>query len=718
MAAPLKVEIYKGSNLLREERFERDIIKIGRLASAHLKLDDPRVARIHAVIEATSDGQGFSIIDMGSTDGTYVNGERVSKERIGHGDEVTVGDCRLVIRIEDATEAVAAPMPTLSAPPPEAEVDDGGELPVPPPSASSLPGFGQAAAAPPPPPAVSLAPAAPVMAAPVAAAPLSVPPPATYSVPPPAAPVSSPSWAPPPASIPPGVAAGMAPMGSVPPGAYAAHSIPPGTLPPGMQYGAWGSAPNNLASQSVPETDRMLEIKIAWGDSVLEAFNVYDQKQITMGDEARTSGWGPFTRYIGCDIDVPAKSLPVRVYPIAEHMGSDGANYAINIHETFTGRLERADGSVVELSDLVKRGERSSLPGVWKVPLLAEDTLYLRHGEVLLQIRYVRRTRFVAPPWFYNANYTYLNIFILALFFHVLAIASFIAQPQIQEDLTESLFKNPNRFHQFEFIAKKEEKKKNDLLAKLKAGGPAGAKARGAEGKAGRKDMKQDTGKRMAVKGDPTDKEIAKSTLNRLFGNTQGGGHRSYLFGTGGLGGELKAAMGGVTGAEVGDSGGLGGLGTRGAGPGGGGLSMSSVGLGGLGTSGRGGGGDGGYGDGVGSLGKKADRSVDISAGSPIIMGSLDKEIIRRVIKNHIAQIRYCYEKELVRTPGLFGKVTMEFIIKGDGSVSDAKVKETTLKSAEVERCMGAKIRTWTFPKPKGGGIVIVKYPFVLKRSG
>jgi hypothetical protein len=38
MAAPLKVEIYKGSNLLREERFERDIIKIGRLASAHLKV--------------------------------------------------------------------------------------------------------------------------------------------------------------------------------------------------------------------------------------------------------------------------------------------------------------------------------------------------------------------------------------------------------------------------------------------------------------------------------------------------------------------------------------------------------------------------------------------------------------------------------------------------------------------------------------------------------
>jgi len=84
-----------------------------------------------------------------------------------------------------------------------------------------------------------------------------------------------------------------------------------------------------------------------------------------------------------------------------------------------------------------------------------------------------------------------------------------------------------------------------------------------------------------------------------------------------------------VTGAEIGDASGLGGLGTRGSGPGGGGLSMSSVGLGSLGTAGRGGGGDGSYGQGVGSLGKKSDRDINISAGSPIVMGSLDKELIR-----------------------------------------------------------------------------------------
>jgi hypothetical protein len=190
------------------------------------------------------------------------------------------------------------------------------------------------------------------------------------------------------------------------------------------------------------------------------------------------------------------------------------------------------------------------------------------------------------------------------------------------------------------------------------------------------------------------------------------------MFGTGGLGGELKGALGGVTGAQIGDAAGLGGLGARGAGPGGGGMAMNSVGLGALGTQGRGGGGDGSYGTGVGNMGKKSERDINITAGTPTIMGSLDKELIRKVIEAHKAQIRYCYEKELVRTPGLFGKIDMEWTIGGDGLVKDSKPKTSTMNNPEVERCIAQKIRTWEFPKPKGGGIVIVRYPFVFKTSG
>jgi hypothetical protein len=40
------------------------------------------------------------------------------------------------------------------------------------------------------------------------------------------------------------------------------------------------------------------------------------------------------------------------------------------------------------------------------------------------------------------------------------------------------------------------------------------------------------------------------------------------------------------------------------------------------------------------------------------------------------------------------------------------------LNNAEVERCITSKIRTWVFPTPKGGGVVIVKYPFIFKTTG
>ncbi len=98
-------------------------------------------------------------------------------------------------------------------------------------------------------------------------------------------------------------------------------------------------------------------------------------------------------------------------------------------------------------------------------------------------------------------------------------------------------------------------------------------------------------------------------------------------------------------------------------------------------------------------------------------MGSLSMEIIRRVIRSHRDQIKYCYSKELTRHPNLRGKVSIKFTISPKGFVTQSSVSATSLKNSTVERCMTQKIRTWKFPEPKGGGIVIVNYPFILKSS-
>ena len=46
MATPVTLKVFRGDELVRTEHFTRDIIKIGRLSSAHLCLEDERISRL------------------------------------------------------------------------------------------------------------------------------------------------------------------------------------------------------------------------------------------------------------------------------------------------------------------------------------------------------------------------------------------------------------------------------------------------------------------------------------------------------------------------------------------------------------------------------------------------------------------------------------------------------------------------------------------------
>ena len=120
----------------------------------------------------------------------------------------------------------------------------------------------------------------------------------------------------------------------------------------------------------------------------------------------------------------------------------------------------------------------------------------------------------------------------------------------------------------------------------------------------------------------------------------------------------------------------------------------------------------GGYGSGGGYFGRKSSATPGMSTGNPIILGALDKSVIDRVIKQHLAQIRYCYQKELKKDPSLSGKIVIKFTIAADGTVSSAETSSTTIDNATVEDCICQRFMRFKFPQPKGGGIVIVTYPF------
>jgi pSer/pThr/pTyr-binding forkhead associated (FHA) protein len=78
---------------------ESDVTSAGRNPESDVFLDDVTVSRKHAEIRRQEGG--FSIHDLGSMNGTYVNRERVDQTKLAAGDEVQIGRFRLVFFVRE-----------------------------------------------------------------------------------------------------------------------------------------------------------------------------------------------------------------------------------------------------------------------------------------------------------------------------------------------------------------------------------------------------------------------------------------------------------------------------------------------------------------------------------------------------------------------------------------------------------------------------------------
>jgi FHA domain/Protein of unknown function (DUF3662) len=67
--------------------------RIGRSEEGEIVLLDPSVSRTHAVVEV--EGGAAVVRDLGSTNGTFVNGRRVERQALRDGDELRLGNTRL-----------------------------------------------------------------------------------------------------------------------------------------------------------------------------------------------------------------------------------------------------------------------------------------------------------------------------------------------------------------------------------------------------------------------------------------------------------------------------------------------------------------------------------------------------------------------------------------------------------------------------------------------
>lgn len=68
-------------------------VSVGRKPECNIVLADPNVSRNHA--EIRPHGEGFVLVDLGSTNGTKVNGVKVSQQPLRDGDEISFGNTRI-----------------------------------------------------------------------------------------------------------------------------------------------------------------------------------------------------------------------------------------------------------------------------------------------------------------------------------------------------------------------------------------------------------------------------------------------------------------------------------------------------------------------------------------------------------------------------------------------------------------------------------------------
>jgi len=469
---------------------------------------------------------------------------------------------------------------------------------------------------------------------------------------------------------------------------------------------------------------KVLEVAEIWGDVILDVKHFpKGSKPVTLGSSVGNRwrwlgipiAWvpGTFAKIAWMfgpmlseapeewknDFYCPPESLPNDDFKLFKW---DGGSYTCTISDKWAGFVDIGEDRRT-FQELIESGKVTSIGGgMYTLPVEDDTRVIADIGHVIFFGQMVHPGRKVISKLTDTLDYPFLAITIFMMFLGVMFGVILATMPPPPDN---EVMEIPDRF--VELLLEEPEIQKSQEPDKNPDAGE-GAKAKKEEGKVGKKDAKMEKakGNKVEMNKRQVDKEIAESA--GVLGALRDGSELDGVFGSSGLNSDLLGGIGGLIGAK-GVQFGSGGLGSRGSGLGGGG---TAGGLGGLGTKGRGSGASG-YGTGGGHFGSKGEGKIGTIGGEAIILGALDKSLVDAVVRRHLNQIRYCYQRELTKNPSLGGKVVVKFVIAKDGTVSSATTKSSTLGNAAVEGCINGRFMRFQFPEPKGGGIVIVSYPFL-----
>ena len=694
---PLTFRIFKGDQFLREERLSLSAIKLGKVPSAHVRLDDETVSRMHAIVEVNGPDD-VSIIDLGSTKGTFVNGQRINKAKLQSGDVIVVGETKIEIAAREtaAAPAVVAPPPIPKPTVPMAPV------------AHPAPAAVAHAIAPVPAPAFQLAMAseaddhggAPAVevAAMFGDSVVGV----KHCIDPKGGKITAATWL--------LFAVGIASLLAFVVAFYVAvdnaafnkgalsywttkehkpaYAYRPRELAQGMDWLAFGG----LACAIVTTASALARMRKEKQSSVVRI------------------GTAP-------GVEFPLEQAPSPDFALVSPHGND---FAVHLAHGMEGEVT-VGGKSTAIADLLAAG-RSTIS-----PLPQGAKVRARLGRSTFMISAVAAPRRHVAPLFAALESRVLAYFAGSLAAH-LGIWVLLQQIPVEESAANLELSSLEDIETKANIQSRDDApppKTEDDGASDNPGGSGTAMAL-ADGKMGSKDSERAAGRYAMLQTQDTpqlsrEQAIEEARKSGVLGNVaivQGGAFTSLTAASDlSSGFDDRDVYGGLMGTEVGEMNGGFGYGHWGFGPGAGGKGWGTIGTGDFGTIGQGSGAGTGYsvGNGEGGMRKHTSSTPTVTIGQPVPSGDLDRSIIRRYILRNLEKIQYCYEKALLSKPSLAGTVQVQFFITPTGNVATSHADGV---DPEVSNCVADVIHQVEFPRPKGGGGVQVNYPFTFHSAG
>ena len=411
-------------------------------------------------------------------------------------------------------------------------------------------------------------------------------------------------------------------------------------------------------------------MRSTWGDEKLDVAHIQDEGQMTIGLPGSSSD---------LKVDDPPFEGVIAVF--------HGEGSSIQVPESSDALLRGVDGAIARVSG----------PGK-SVPLLLGECLAFKVGSLVYVCHYIqghqkeKRKR--------QKNWSFARIisisFLLHLFF---VITAFISLPE-QEEIEKQMW--PERL----LLEAKTETIKPPTQRKILVRKPSKEVSDGGSAETPKQAKKQKKRNRKVVSVQEREKRDRKVAMKagllgmlsdeRVSNDNTAASVASIASAVSGLSATSPSSKGSaarVRGSATGKSG----KSARGG----------SVGIGPLARVGE----PGSSGDINLSKSGTGLRGSGLSFGQGDVRGGLSKAQIAVVMRRGLPRLKHCYEKELASTPGLAGKLVVKFIIAPDGRVAQAKIQKGSLKSTVVRSCVTQVMKTFRFPKPKGGGIVEVSYP-------